>query len=147
MAMLVHTFLSQAIFPKFMTNHYYTAVYQWHVIDRRDMDDPGRPPYYSAAFFSTIRDVHQNTPLNLAWVTLRQWYQILIESGVTHTSNDLDSPPQLILNRSEERNQQVEFSTPYRLAGQFGLSPDQKSFLFKLIQSILPTRDRLARMR
>ena len=147
MAMLVHTFLSQAICPKFMTNHYYTALYQWHVLDRRDMADPGRPPYYSADFFSTIRDVHQNTPLNLAWVTLRQWYQILIERGITHTSNDLDSPPQLILNRSEERNQQVEFSTPYRLARQFGLSPDQKSFLFKLIQSILPTRDRLARMR
>ena len=33
------------------------------------------------------------------------------------------------------------------LSRTFGLSPDQKSFLFKLMQSLLPTRDNLARLR
>ena len=32
------------------------------------------------------------------------------------------------------------------LARKFGLSPEKKSFLFKMIQSLLPTRERLARL-
>ena len=37
-------------------------------------------------------------------------------------------------------------SVPYRISRSFGLSPEQKSFLFKLMQQLLPTRDRLTRI-
>ena len=37
------------------------------------------------------------------------------------------------------------FSNSYRLSRLFGLTPDQKSFLFKLLQNLLPTRERLSR--
>ena len=147
MAMLVHTFLSQAICPRFPNNQYHMYLYKWHVLGERDFPCPGRPPFYSTTFFDLIKDVKENTPLNIAWVSVKQWYQLLLERGVTHTSTDHDSPPILIKSRVEECHQDLDLSVSYRLSRLFGLSPEQKSFLFKLIQSILPTRDRLARMR
>ena len=133
LAMLVHTFLAQALCPKFPTNHYLHSLYRWHVLADRDIPDPGRPPYYSPAFFATIKNVHQNTPLNLAWINVKQWYQLLLEDGVTHTVEDTDTPPVLIVSKFEEQNQAADCSNAYRLSRVFGLAPEQKSFLFKLL--------------
>ena len=147
MAMLIHTFLAQAICPRFPNNQYLNTLYRWHVLQDETIPNPGRPPYYSTAFFSLIKDVKDSTPLNVAWVTVKQWYQLLLEKDVTHIDTVPHSPAQLIPTKLEENHPGVDFSGPYRLSRTFGLSPDQKSFLFKLIQSILPTRDRLARLR
>ena len=145
MATLIHTFMLQAVSPLFPTNIYMNSLYKWHVLGDRNISDPGRPPYYSATFFSTIKDVHENTPLNVVWITLKQWNQLLLERGVTHTSDDADSPPVLLTSRVEELYPSLEFSNSYRLSRLFGLTPDQKSFLFKLLQNLLPTRERLSR--
>ena len=146
MAMLIHTFLAQAISPSFSNNQYHKYLYKWHVLDEKDIPDPGRPPFYSTTFFSIIKDVKDNTPLNVAWVTVKQWYQLLLERGVTHISDDPDTPPVLLSTRLEENHHDQDFSVAYRLSRAFGLAPEQKSFLFKIMQSLLPTRDRLARM-
>ena len=146
MAMLTHTFLAQAISPRFSTNYFLNSLYRWHVLEERDIPDPGRPPYYSTAFFATIRDVKLNTPLNLCWITVKQWYQLLLERGITHTSNDPESPPLLIESKIELQHPDIDFSTPYRLSRLFGLAPEQKTFLFKMLQGILPTRERLHRL-
>ena len=142
MAMLIHTFLMQAISPRFTTNYYLNTLYRWHVLDHREMPDPGRPPYYSAEFFTIIKDIHNNTSLNVVWITVKQWYQILLERGLTHTSDDPDSPPILIKSHLEELSPDHDFSPSYRLARLFGLSPDLKSFMFKVLQNLLPTRER-----
>ena len=144
--MLIHTFLTQAISPCFSTNQYHNSLYRWHVLEQRDFPNPGRPPYYSSTFFSLIKDVKENTPLNVARVTVKEWYRLLMEKGVTHTSNDPDTPPLLIASRAEERHPGTDFPAVYRMSRIFGLAPGQKSFLFKLIQNILPTRERLARI-
>ena len=146
-AMLIHTFLAQAISPLFTTNFYLNSLFRLHVLEAREIPDPGRPPYYSEAFFSTIQYVHKNTPLNVTWITVKQWYQLLLERGITHTSDDHDSPPTLIKSRLEESRPDADFSCSYRLSRLVGLSPNQKSFLFKLVQNLLPTRERLHRTR
>ena len=146
-AMLIHTFLAQAISPLFTTNYYLNALYKWHVLLDRSLPDPGRPPYYSELFFATIRDVHNNTPLNVTWVSLKQWYQLLLERGVTHTSEDHDSPAILIKSRLEDSRLEVDYGNSYRMIRLFGLSPDQKTFLFKLTNNLLPTRERQHRCR
>ena len=64
----------------------------------------------------------------------------------THNSDKPESPPVLIQSRLEAKNPDLDLSTSYRLSRIFGLAPEQKSFNFKMIQSLLPTRDRLARM-
>ena len=94
-----------------------------------------------------IKDVKDTTPLNVAWVTVKQWDHLLLEKDATHIDTIPDSPAQLIPTKLEDGHPGVDFSGPYSLSRTFGLSPDHKSFLFKLMQSLLPTRDRLARLR
>ena len=145
-AVLIHTFLAQAVSPLFPTNHYLNFLYRWHVLGERELPDPGRPPYYPVSFFSFIKEIHQDTPLNIIWITLKQWYQLLLEHGITHTSIDQDLPAVMLKSRLEESNPEVEFLSSYRLMRIFGLAPEQKSFLFKFIQNILPTKERLHRV-
>ena len=146
LAVLIHTFLLQAISPLFPTNYYLYSLYRWHVLDDRDIDDPGRPPYYSECFFSIIKDIHLNTPLNVKWISVKQWYQLLLERGVTHTSQDPNSPPSIIPSKFEESNPDCDHSITYRMSRLFGLDQEQKSFLFKIIQNLLPTKERLHRL-
>ena len=114
---------------------------------QRHLPDPGRPPCYSSTFFNHNKDVKEKKPLNVAWVTVKQWYQLLLERESTHTSDNPDTPLVLINTRMEERNPSLDLSHSYRLSRVFGLAPEQKSFNFKIMQSLLRTRDSLARMR
>ena len=115
-------------------------------MDDRDIDDPGRPPYYSQDFFTIIKDVQNNTPLNVKWISVKQWYLLLLERGVTHTNGDQDSPPLLIPSRFEESYPHADHTITYKLERVFGLDQEQKSFLFKMVQNLLPTRERLHRV-
>ena len=144
--MLIHTFLSQATSPLYKSNMYYTSLYRWHVLEERDLPNPGCPPYYSSTFFSIIKDVMDNTPLNVGHLSVKQWYRVLMEKGVTHSSDDPFSPPVLIASKFELEHPQVDTSAAYLLSRKHGLAPEQKQFLFKLLQSLLPTRERLARI-
>jgi hypothetical protein len=83
--------------------------------------------------FSFIKDVHLNNPLNLMWIDVKQWYQLLLERGVTHTSDYQESPAILIPSRP--RYQGRDLSHTYRMARLVGLSPELKTFLFKMIQN------------
>ena len=56
MATFIHTFLAQAISPLFPTNYYLNTLYRWHVLQQREIPDPGRPPYFLA--------YHQNKSLS-----------------------------------------------------------------------------------
>ena len=104
MAMLIHTFIAQAISSRYITNQYHKYMYKWHLLGERDFPCPGTPPFYSSAFFKLIKDVHDNTPLNVAWVTVKQWSQLLLERGITHSSTDVDAPAVLLKTRLEESN-------------------------------------------
>ena len=112
----------------------------------RDFPDPGRPPYYSVELFSFIRTVHINTPLNIAVISVKEWCRLLLEHGITHLSDDYEAPPVLIPSKFEAANPTCDHLLSYRLARMFGLSPDQKSFLFKMLQDILPNKERLHRV-
>ena len=66
--------------------------------------------------------------------------------SVTHESDDEDSPAVLKKSKFEMENPGVDFSSGYILRRTHGLSPEQKSFLFKMSQNLLPTRERLVRV-
>ena len=77
---------------------------------------------------------------------MKQWYKILLEKDITHTCPDLNALPVIINSKFEQNHPEVDFPDVYYLSRKYGLSPDQKSFVFKMIQDILPTRERLARL-
>ena len=59
---------------------------------------------------------------------------------------DPNSPAVLIASKFEVKFPQVDWPSTYHLARKFGLSPEQKTFLFKMKQSLLPNRERLTRV-
>ena len=69
-----------------------------------------------------------------------------MDKGVTHTCDDPSSPPVLIPSKLELEHPQIDTAASYLLSRKYGLAPEQKEFLFKLLQSLLPTRERLARL-
>ena len=83
------------------------------------------------------------------------WHGSLLNSGISsYLKGELPTLVTILMHhlvlltsRLEDGNQGIDLSEPYRLSRVFGLTPDQKTFIFKMMQSLLPTRDRLARMR
>ena len=70
----------------------------------------------------------------------------MVPAPVWKGSDNPDAPPVLLKSRLEDRYPDLDLSGSYRLSRVFGLAPEQKSFTFKMLQSLLPTRDRLARI-
>ena len=62
-------------------------MYKYHVLADRSIADPGLPPHYSASFFTTIRKVANESPLNAVNMSLKQWYRLLLEETVTMSMN------------------------------------------------------------
>ena len=110
------------------------------------LPDPGFPPYYSPQFFKIIRDVKEDTALNPIFLTVKQWYTYLLENLVTTREIDQDGRRELIPCRIEEMSPTVQWGEAYRLSRLHGLSPTSKSFLFKLLHQLLPSRERLHRL-
>ena len=146
-AILIKSFLETAINPKFITNLFHCALYRWHVLNDRSIFDPGNTPYYSKDFFSAIRQVVEEGLLNVAKMSTKQWYQVLMENNVTkevvmNTDRQAWKPIRCEVNfpgNSWDRSWELTFTS--------GLNSDQSSFLFKLLHDILPTGSRLLRLK
>ena len=100
------------------------------------MPNPGYTPYYSKSFFLTIKDVKDNSPLNPLYMSVKYWYRFLLEK------ND-EGRTELIPCKVEEKNPDVHWNEAYGLCRLKGLGPDEKSFLFKLIHTLLPSKEML----
>ena len=81
--MLTRSFLETAANPKFLHSLYHTVLFRYHVLKHREIPEPGLSPFYTKEFFDTIRNVHENSPLNVATMTSSQWYTLLVENNVT----------------------------------------------------------------
>ena len=78
LASLIRTLMETAVNPSFKQNHFHTLLYRTYVLEDDSITRPQPlPPYYSAAFFSTIKWVKENTPLNVTTITTAQWYRVL----------------------------------------------------------------------
>ena len=76
---LIRSFLETAINPTFRQSLFHNILFRYHVLGDSSVPDPGYPPFYSEDFFSKIRRVHQDSPLNVATMTEKQWYRLLLE--------------------------------------------------------------------
>lgn len=76
-------------------------------------------------------------------MSVKDWYRFLLEKNVTRREVDDEGRPELIPCKVEERNPDIPWNEVYGLCRIKGLSPDEKSFLFKLIHTLLPSKERL----
>ena len=145
LAHLISTFLLTAVNKNYQQSLYSSWLYRYHVEEDTRLPDPGYPPYYNAAFFDTIRGV-KDSGLNPIYLTVKQWYNYLLEKLVTTREIDQEGRRKLIPNRIEEMSPESQWGESYRLSRLHGLSPVSKSFLFKLIHQLIPSRERVSRL-
>ena len=76
-------------------------------------------------------------------MTVKEWYRLILERNVTMRKVDQEGRQELVPCKVEEKQPQVFWSESYRLSRLHGLSPASKSFLFKLIHTLLPSKERV----
>ena len=134
--------METAAHPKFRHSLLHSNLFRYHVLGEISLPDPGFLPYYPSTFFQTIKQVHENSPLNVRTMTTSQWVQVLTEDGLT-----------MELSENQTRHYipcKVELAAPsnnwelsWRLSRLKGLSSELTSFNFKLLHCLLPVKDRL----
>ena len=65
------------------------------------LPDPGLTPYYDKDFFNLILHYKTNSTLNIATMTIKQWYTVLLEDKVLMSPATQDSPAALFPVRTE----------------------------------------------
>jgi hypothetical protein len=86
LASLIRTFLETSVHPSFQHSQLHTILYRVYVLGDDSLPtQPALPPYFSASFFQTIRNVKENTPLNVTTMTTAHWYRYLVEEELTMT--------------------------------------------------------------
>ena len=143
LANLIATFIQTAKNERFQQSLFHSWLYGYHVEADPALPDPGYTPYYDQDFFSIIREVKEKTPLNPVHMSVKEWYKLLLERNVTTREIDEEGRRELIPCKVEERDPTMLWSETYRVTRLKGLSPDSKSFLFKLIHTLLPSKERI----
>ena len=80
---LIKSVLETAINSTFRQSLFYSLLFIYHVIGESSLPNPGFTPFYSAEFFKKMRHVHLDTPLNVAKMSEKQWYRLLLEDNCT----------------------------------------------------------------
>ena len=140
---LIRCFLETACMPRFRQSLYHQLLLRYHVMDDRSIENPGLPPFYNEEFFSVIRQVHLHSPLNVAQMTEKQWYRLLLENKVT--MEESEDRQQLIPCRAEVKYPDIDWVSTWPRTRLSGLGAELTSFLFKVLHDILPTQERVAR--
>ena len=143
-AHLVATFLQTAANSKYNLSLFHSWLYRFHVLGESELPNPGFTPYYDQKFFDIIKFVKENTPLNPIYMSMKEWYRVLLETNMTKREVTRgDNMLELVPCKVELKNPEVQWPMVYRCIRLKGISPDSKSFLFKLVHMLLPSRERL----
>ena len=143
-AALTRSFLETACHPQFLHSLYHSSLYRYHVQNETSIPDPGFPPFYPKEFFSKIREVYLKSPLKVATMTQKQWYNLLLEDSCTMEIGE-GGTKEFIRCKVEIASPGTDWEKSWRMARLKGLGPEHTSFLFKLLHNILPTQERLHR--
>ena len=102
-ANLISTFMQTARNKRFQGSLFHSWLYSYHVEQDESLPDPGFTPYYDHAFFQVIRDIKNNTPLNPIYMSVKDWYRVLVERNVTRREIDPEGRTELIPCKIKEK--------------------------------------------
>ena len=105
----------------------YPQFFHSRYLNDTSFPDGGFPPFYPKELFSKKREIHLMSPIKVAAMSQKQWYNLLLEDYCNKASHVTD------------------LETSWRLARLKGLCQEHTSFKFKLLQKIPPTQERLQR--
>ena len=146
LALLIRTFLETSINPTFRHSLFHEHLYRYHVMEEHSLPDPGYTPYYDKDFFDIIIHYKTSSNMNIAYMTIKQWYYILLEDRVLMSPATIDTPAQLLPIRSESKHPNTDWFEVWQLARTKGLGSELISFQLKVLHDLLPTQERIARL-
>ena len=109
LACLIRSFLETAANPTFRHQLYHEILFRFHVLGEVTLPDPGLPPYYDQQFFDTIRHYHLSSPLNVAVMSIKQWYTVIMEDRVLMSPATENTPSCLLSVRAEILSPSVDW--------------------------------------
>ena len=142
LASLISSFLQTAANPRFRQSLYHNCLYRYYCLGELDMPKPDLPPYYNQSFFDTIKNVIENTPLNPVHMSLKQWYNYLLEEEIT--KEYVNGVQRTKITRVEALFPQNNWDNAYYFSRLRGLSTESRSFNFKILHQLLPTNERIS---
>ena len=83
LANLISTFIQTAAKPSFISSQFHSALFRYHALGEEGLLNPGSIPYYTNAFFLTIKKVQKKSPLNPMQMTVGQWYRYELKERVS----------------------------------------------------------------
>ena len=146
LALLVRTFLETAVNPSFRHSLFHEQLFCFHVMGENSLPDPGFTPYYDKEFFDLISYYKNTSTLNIATLTSKQWYSVLLEERVFMRSENEELTAALIPINIETQHPNTDWPSVWKVLRTKGLGSELISFQFKMVHRLLPTRDRLARL-
>ena len=84
--------------------------------------------------------------MNIATMSIKQWYLVLLEDRVIMKEGEGEGPLALRPIRPEILHPDIEWSQVWSLARTRGLGSELISFQFKMLHDLLPTQSRLSRL-
>ena len=133
LASLIATFLQTAANTRFQQSLYHNSLYRFYCLEDDSLAQPVMPPYYNKYFFNTIRKVIQHSPLNPVSMSVKQWYDYLLEEEVTMEVVDDEGRLQPKKCRVELLAPENDWTKAFYLSRLRGLSTEARSFAFKLL--------------
>ena len=91
LALLIGTFLETSIHPAFRHSLFHEHLYRYHVMGEHSLPDPGYTPYYNREFFNVICQYKNSTSMNIATMSIKQWYSTLLEDKVLMSPATMDT--------------------------------------------------------
>ena len=146
LALLIRSFLETSINPNFRHSLFHEHLFRYHVMCEHSLPDPGFTPYYDNEFFQLIHHYKTSSTLNIASMSIKEWYTLLLEDKVLMSPATDVSPAALLPVRVEALHPNTDWSQVWNIARTKGLGPELISFQFKLLHQLLPTQERIARL-
>ena len=144
LAFLIKSFLETSTNPNFQRNMYHEALYKFYVKEETSLKDPGLPPYFSVEFFQTIQMADKQN-LAIDKMSCNDWYNFLLKKNILEEKGHDDIVVQKKC-KAELLHPTRDWPTLWRLSRCKGISNESRSFLFRLLHNLHPTKARLQRL-
>ena len=147
-AALIKTFISLAHPKSSKVNIYLNYLFRYHIMEEEGLPSPKRAASYNAGFFRFIKEIYDTSELCIFTLSTKQWYNIILEQGITFRREGIENNPRMILTSTEIKYKEaVDWGICYELRRLRGLSPSQKSCIFKYCENLWPTGERLFKLK
>ena len=145
-AILTKTFVDQAHPRSPCDNLMLKSLYRSYITGDLDKSTIKRPSYYPETMFALIKSAHETNQGDILNLPTKLWQNMILEKGVTHTTDEVHGEPTLIPTPQEEQMQDVDWQRSRDLRNIRGLPPSNRSLILKWSENLCINQERLFKL-